>query len=590
MALRPSIGPALLAAAVFASAPLVSAGGPTVAPPAPRGLAEAFDVRAATVQRLELPERVDAVVSVPVTLGDSEHVLDLYPYSVRSPEHFEVLVQQADGALVPFDVGAPTTVRGLVRGVPGSFVAGDVTDGRLTATLGLHRDAPLWGIQPRSEVDAAAGADEHVVYVSSDTIDRGHTCGVDHEAQERAEVDTPAEGLGDGGGFVVCEIGIDADVEYFELNGSSVTQTENDIEQIINSTDAIYAIDSQIRYEITTIIVRTAEPDPYSSSNPSTLLNQFDSHWSFNQGGVQRDIAHLFTGRDINGGVIGIAKLGTICSQFNGYGLSQSRFTSNFTSRVALTAHELGHNWSAFHCDGASDCQIMCSGLGGCTGIITSFGSNSKASIANEKNSSGCLGPGSPPAPPSVSQVTPATKNLFGTSISDISIVGSNMAFVTSVTVDGVTFDEGDFSVVSDARIEVTPPAPTALGPVSVSVQSPFGASGSASFEWVSPPASLTTLGIAVSNFEQEWTYGGPAGDTAFLVISLSPAVTQFSGFDVLASPIILNVDTLDAFGLGEFSLLLPGSASGVTFYSQVVTFDSGVTDSSNVIETLVIF
>ncbi len=560
---------------------------------APRGLSEAFDVGAATTQHLALPFHATAPVSIPVMLGGESYTLDVAPYSVRSSK-FEVLVQVEDGSLIPFDVGAPTTVRGVVRDVPGSIVAGNMSEGRLTATVGLHPDDMLWGIQPRSDVDSTAPASEHIVYSSLDRLASDHSCGNDH-ATERDDVDhgqTPAASdLGDGGNFVICEIGIDTDVQYYNLNGSSITQTENDIESIINSTDAIYSIDAQIRYEITTIIVRTAEPDPYSSTtSPSSLLNQFDSHWSSSQQGVQRDIAHLFTGRDLDGGVIGIAKLSQICSQNNGYGLSQSRFTSNFTSRVALTAHELGHNWSASHCNSVSDCRIMCSGLGGCTGVVTSFAPVSINSINNEKNSSGCLGPGSPPAPPSISQVSPEANNLFGPSITPIEIIGQNLSFVTSVTVDGVVFSQGQFDVVTNARITLTPPTPTVLGTVNVQLDSPFGASSVASFEWTAPPTILSTSGIAVSTFDHAWNYGGPVADTAFLVISLAPGVVPFQGFDVLAAPIVLNIDTLDDFGLGDYTLNLPGAASGVTFYSQVVTYDTAVTGTSNVSQTLVVF
>jgi hypothetical protein len=39
------------------------------------------------------------------------------------------------------------------------------------------------------------------------------------------------------------------------------------------------------------------------------------------------------------------------------------------SERTALTAHELGHNWNADHCDGANPCNIMCSHIDGCSGI-----------------------------------------------------------------------------------------------------------------------------------------------------------------------------------------------------------------------------
>jgi hypothetical protein len=74
-----------------------------------------------------------------------------------------------------------------------------------------------------------------------------------------------------------------------------------------------------------------------------------------------------------------------------GYGLSQSRFTTQLASRVGLTSHEVGHNWNASHCDGDSDCRIMCSGLGGCAGSVTSFGTRSISTISSFRDGRSCL-------------------------------------------------------------------------------------------------------------------------------------------------------------------------------------------------------
>src|SRR5262249_15965514 len=149
-----------------------------------------------------------------------------------------------------------------------------------------------------------------------------------------------------------------------------------DIESILNSVDFIYRRDCGIGYTLTTIIVRTTTPQPYTSTNPGTLLSQFQSEWNTNQTAIVRDVAHLFTGKNIlaaSGGVIGIAYLPGVCTATDGYGLSQSHWSSTITiaQRVGLTAHELGHNWGAEHCNQGPDpaepciptpdCAIMCS-------------------------------------------------------------------------------------------------------------------------------------------------------------------------------------------------------------------------------------
>jgi hypothetical protein len=111
-------------------------------------------------------------------------------------------------------------------------------------------------------------------------------------------------------------------------------------------------------------------------------------------------VAHLFTGKNLDGSVIGIAYLGVVCDVNDAYGLSQSRYTTNFSLRVSLTAHELGHNWNAQHCDASPPCGIMCSSNGGCGGDLTHFGATPLAAIIAWRNSAGCLTPSNLPPQP----------------------------------------------------------------------------------------------------------------------------------------------------------------------------------------------
>src|SRR5678815_6030140 len=99
-------------------------------------------------------------------------------------------------------------------------------------------------------------------------------------------------------------------------------------------------------------------------------------------------IRDRFTGKELDGSVIGIAQLSVICNKSSAYGLSQSKWTTSMLYRAGLTAHEIGHNWSATHCDGIGDCSIMCSGIGGCSGDVNNFGASEKNQILAKKNAS----------------------------------------------------------------------------------------------------------------------------------------------------------------------------------------------------------
>ena len=139
--------------------------------------------------------------------------------------------------------------------------------------------------------------------------------------------------------------------------------------------------------------MRTTSSDPYGTiSSAGQLLSTFSNVWSSSpENQIPRDVAHLFTGVNLDGGTIGVAYLSDICTN-NAYGLSESRFSSVFSRRVALTTHELGHNWSSSHCDSQGTCRIMCSVLNGCNGINPlSFSPAPVGQIVNYRNSRSCL-------------------------------------------------------------------------------------------------------------------------------------------------------------------------------------------------------
>jgi hypothetical protein len=111
---------------------------------------------------------------------------------------------------------------------------------------------------------------------------------------------------GCGGVLCVAELATDADREYFQSRGSNVAATNARIAAIVHVVNHQYQRDVQISHVIRTQIVRTAEPDPYSSTDPNSILAEFQNPWNANQTSVQRDMAHLFTGKDLNGNTIAV--------------------------------------------------------------------------------------------------------------------------------------------------------------------------------------------------------------------------------------------------------------------------------------------
>jgi len=149
----------------------------------------------------------------------------------------------------------------------------------------------------------------------------------------------------------VVTLSTDADPEWYARYGDASNTV---IAGLINAGEAIYARQLGIRFRIVKQHVY-ADTSPYTSTEPVRLLNSFalnesnpsnlsDNPRSFSQ---EVDLKHLFTGKDMDGPVIGIAYIGVLCaSPTLSYGV-----TSHYVDAAdfAIFAHELGHNFGAGH-------------------------------------------------------------------------------------------------------------------------------------------------------------------------------------------------------------------------------------------------
>ena len=293
-------------------------------------------------------------VEIPLE-GQLIHV-DLMPHSVRTDD-YRLLVQLADGSYADTEPGPIRTVRGSVAELPGAIAAGSLMEDGLHLMILGGQGGGKWWIEPLARHFPAGGidADLHVIYRQADVIGGCGSCGMDDLGNADDADDLEPDGGGGQGGIAggkVCitQMACDADVEYFEDHGSSVAAVEAQISIVTNVMNVQYENQVGITHVISTIIVRTEEEDPYSSTNHVTLLNQFRDHWLQEQEGVLRDVAQLFTGKNLDGSVIGVAfTIGAICND-QAYCLSQSDFSGSLACATDLSAHELGHLWDASHC------------------------------------------------------------------------------------------------------------------------------------------------------------------------------------------------------------------------------------------------
>ena len=337
-------------------------------------------------------------VKATIMLEGREFTLDLAPHSNRSALHYKVLVQGADGVMVDTPPTEVRTLRGVVEEIPGSLVAASYDEsGGLYARINIEGEASSYWVEQVAMSLPGASTDVHVSYRGSDIVGDDSKCGVNSLPSE--ESGHFALGGGCPIGLCLAELACDSDVEYYNDYGSSVTTVENRINSIVNAMNLQYESQADVRHAITAIVVRTSEPDPYSSSDIGNLLTQLRSQWLGPMSGTPHDVAQLFTGRNISGGTIGLAYLGSVCTSQR-YSVVEN-FTNNFGCLTDLSAHELGHNWGAGHCscnNFTMNPSITCA---------NQFTSGSIAAITGTKSTAGCLTPDGPPL---------ANFNEFGTS------------------------------------------------------------------------------------------------------------------------------------------------------------------------------
>jgi hypothetical protein len=560
----------LLAAAPFAALAQNPAATEGVPPPrllpAPPTLLQQFDVGAGTVQELFL-QQTSGGYAVELWVGGAIRTLVMQPHDVRAPG-FQLMVVDAQGM---HQVPTPPSVtyRGGLADLADSRAAATIVDGSLRAML-RTASGDTWVIQPVREVDPTAGPRVHVVFRSVDSLPRAVTCGVQANVQ-------PAPAAGGEDVLYECQLAIEADYPFYQLNGSNVTTTQNDVTSVINVVDTIYRNDVQIDMLVTQIIVNTV-PDPYTSSVASQLLPQFGNYWNAFRGGVVRDTAHLFTGRPMgasSNGAIGIAYLGVTCNVGNAYGVSQSRWSSNLSYRAAVTAHEIGHNFNAGHCDGSPPCYIMCSGIGGCNNVQSTFSQGERSQIIAYRQSIGCLS--LLPTQPSLTSASPTTVKTFRPPL--VTLNGNGLIGVNQIQVGTSTVTSG-ISVLSDTQLRFTPPTGLALGTHAVRVVNSAGTSNAINLT-VGPtnPIELAAPGVVLGGGTFLAEFGGMPGDHAWFLVGLANTTAPLSGFPVLASFSVLQISLLDTRGLGSYSIPIPpGVLSGLRAYTQVIAIDPTTT------------
>jgi hypothetical protein len=337
--------------------------------------------------------RTTGEFSLPTDDGVFE--LSLVPHDVRAPQYRAEEVS-ADGMTRPVVPERTRTFRGTVSGIPGSEARFSI---RNDSVEGIVLTPNAWYlVEPMRHYDPDSPQTEMVVYRTSDIEPQAFgTCATALAEQIGDQIFKVQEMLSPqtleaGGPISIADIATEADYEFVSANGNSAS-ANNAILDIMNEVDGIYTAQLSISLQVVYQHTWEAADDPYVSTAPSTMLTEFRNYWSANLNSMPFDLAHMWTGKDMDGSTVGIAYLGVTCNARSySYGISQGMSAS--PGKYILTAHEIGHNFGASHTENTNPPQTDCSNtiMNSSVGTGTSFCPYSRTEISTHvAQNSSCL-------------------------------------------------------------------------------------------------------------------------------------------------------------------------------------------------------
>ncbi|MCG8459702.1 MAG: M12 family metallo-peptidase, partial [Holophagales bacterium] len=297
---------------------------------------------------LDLPaleREVRTIGRVTLLLGGQTFELDLEPVDLLAPGFRAVeIVEGGREVELPAPTGA---YRGTLAGHPGSDVRLVITPGFLQGYVKTEDD--WFFLDPVLKFDRGAPSHQIVLFREHDVRAGGESrCGSGalHGALGALTRvgDAGAVGRDVSANLLTTafEAGLaaEADFEYQQIYGF---WTGVQILGIVNQVNGF--MKAEVGVELLLGYARgwNTPNDPYSSTDPDTLLFQLVAEWNGNPPVSGHDLVHLFTGKNLDGSTIGIAAVGEVCRRPEwSYGLSQTH-----PLLVKLVAHESGHNFGA---------------------------------------------------------------------------------------------------------------------------------------------------------------------------------------------------------------------------------------------------
>ena len=361
---------------------------PASAVPA-RGVAHADQADLGDVAR-RLPLRGSLRVEGVPFEGDSA-ALELERFEAFAPDA-QVIIAGRNGEVA---LHAPDNAyyRGAVEGDLGAVaVLTARADGRVRGLI-MKNGVPWVIDQERDRTRPAFGLKTRRIDFAHEFAGRRFQCGADDllvppapagEAAVLAEPSTAATTVN-----YTARVAVETDYEFFQLFGNTTDATDY-VGDLFAYASTIYEAEVNTSLVVSYLKLWTTSADPWTQTSCNGALNEFTNYWNQNNGGVNRTVAHMLSGKNTG---CGIAYLGVLCNTPYGYGLSGSLGgtfniqSPNVVWDIIVVSHEIGHNFNSPH----THCY---NGIGGSTQPVDQCYGNESGCYAGATRLPCSVGPG----------------------------------------------------------------------------------------------------------------------------------------------------------------------------------------------------